>query len=100
MNVDRAYAKTIRWPSPPLDRVRVPTEPCITALCEKALCVISVGHNCYILTNVYGDEAEVPFGALFPEWERIAYGLLAKALRETPSAKGPERRGRGSDPSE
>lgn len=87
MKPDRQYGKTVRWPVPPLDRVAVPTEPTIVAICQKALCVVSLAHNCFILTNVYGDEAEVPYGALIPDWERIAYGLLAKALRETPSAK-------------
>jgi hypothetical protein len=66
------------------DPIAIPTEPWVVAVAEKALCVISLGHNCYVLTNVYGDEATVPYEALQPEWERIAYGLLAKALRETP----------------
>lgn len=61
----------------------MPTDPDITSIAEKALCLITLGVNCYVLTNVYGDVAEVPYGALIPDWERIAYGLLDKALKDT-----------------
>jgi len=66
---------------PGQDRVAVPTDPDIVAIVEKALCVISLGRDCYVLMNVYGDLAEVPYGALLADWERIAYGLLDKAMR-------------------
>ncbi len=65
------------------DPVGIPTDPAVTKIVEKALCHVSLGHNCYVLTSVYGEMAEVPYGALLEDWERIAYGLLSKALART-----------------
>ena len=64
------------------DAVQVPTEPAIAYIAEKALCKISLGVNCFILTNVYGAEAPVPYGASLEDWQRIATSLLNKAMNE------------------
>jgi len=76
---ERSYAPRTT-PCPP-ERVEIPREPWITQIIEKALCVVSLGVDCYVLTNVYGDQAIVPYGALEADWERIAYGLLNQAMQ-------------------
>lgn len=81
---DRPYNNPTRVLCAAKDSVSLPTEPAVLAIIEKALCIPSLGHNCYVLTNVYGTEAEVPYGASLEQWEKIANDLLDKALREAP----------------
>jgi hypothetical protein len=66
------------------DPVQVPTEPDIVRIIENSLCVCTLGHNCYVLTNVYGVELTVPYGASLIQWQNAANQLLEQAMNATP----------------
>lgn len=62
------------------DPVMVPTEPAIVDGATKALCTIKVGTNEYVVTNVYGVQATVPFGAPVAQWQTVFDALLEQAM--------------------
>jgi hypothetical protein len=62
------------------DPVAVPTDPSIVAIAEKALCHLGLGVNCFTLTNVYGVEVEIPYGASVEQWQNAANALLEMAI--------------------
>jgi len=64
------------------DPVQVPTDPVIVDIATRNLCHLGLGEDCFTLTNVYGIEAQVPYGANIEDWERIAAGLLKQAMDE------------------
>jgi hypothetical protein len=64
------------------DPVSIPTEPSIVALAQRCLCVLGLGSNCFTLTNVYGVIREVPYGASYEDWKKIAEELLAESMEE------------------
>lgn len=64
------------------DPVSVPTDPVIVAIATANLCRLGLGPNCFTLTNVYGVESEVPYGASLEDWKRIAADLLQQAMEE------------------
>lgn len=65
------------------DPVAVPTDPTIVAIAEKALCHLGLGTNCFTLTNVYGIEMEVSYGASVEQWQAAADKLLQGAMDAT-----------------
>jgi hypothetical protein len=64
------------------DPVAIPTEPAIVEIAAKNLCVLGLGVQCFTLTNVYGIEVDVPYGATVAEWEAAARKLLEMAMAE------------------
>lgn len=65
------------------DPVQVPTDPVIVEIAKKALCHLGLGTNCFTLTNVYGIEVEIPYGASVEQWQNAANTLLERAMDET-----------------
>lgn len=65
------------------DPVQIPTDPTIVAIAEKALCHLGLGPNCFTLTNVYGIEVEIPYGASVEQWQNAANKLLERAMDAT-----------------
>jgi hypothetical protein len=65
------------------DPVAIPTDPTIVAIAEKALCHLGLGTNCFTLTNVYGIEMEIPYGASVEQWQAAADKLLKGAMDAT-----------------
>jgi hypothetical protein len=65
------------------DPVAIPTDPTIVGIAEKALCHLGLGTNCFTLTNVYGIETEVPYGASVEQWQAAADKLLKGAMDAT-----------------
>lgn len=66
------------------DPVQVPTEPAIVAGAKQALCTIKVDVNQYVVTNVYGARATVPFGAPVSQWQGVFDDLLEQAMNYEP----------------
>lgn len=64
------------------DPVCVPTDPVIVAIAAKALCHLGLGVNCFTLTNVYGIEIGIPYGATVEQWQSAADRLLERAMAE------------------
>jgi len=64
------------------DPISVPTDPAIVELATRNLCHLGLGEDCFTLTNVYGIEAKVPYGATAAEWEQAAAKLLSGAMSE------------------
>lgn len=64
------------------DPVQVPTDPVIVEIATTNLCLLGLGVQCFTLTNVYGVERDVPYGASVEEWQRIAAELLQLAMDE------------------
>lgn len=62
------------------DPVCVPTDPIIVGIAEKALCHLGLGTNCFTLTNVYGVEVEISYGASVEQWQNAANQLLERAM--------------------
>lgn len=67
-----------------IDSVMVPTEPEIVELAKRCLCIISLGVNCYNVTNVYGTQLTVKYGAMMPEWKSVCEELLEQAMNYEP----------------
>lgn len=64
------------------DPVQIPTDPVIVEIAAKALCHLGLGVNCFTLTNVYGIEVEVSYGASIEQWQNAANTLLEMAMVE------------------
>lgn len=64
------------------DPVAIPTDPAIVDIAVKALCHLGLGINCFTLTNVYGIEIEIPYGASVEQWQNAANQLLERAMNE------------------
>ena len=64
------------------DPVQVPTDLVIVSIAELHLGRLGLGVQCFTLTNVYGVERDVPYGASVEEWQRIAAELLQLAMDE------------------
>ena len=71
------------------DPVQVPSEPWVVELAARCLCVLGKGHDCFTLTNVYGDVRTVPFDASREDWVTIAESLLKNAMETTNSEEAP-----------
>jgi hypothetical protein len=84
MTIGAAFKDTIkrgfRVVSAAKDPVAIPTDPIIVEIAKKALCHLSLGTNCFTLTNVYGIEVEVPYGASVEQWQAAADKLLKGAM--------------------
>lgn len=62
------------------DPVRLPESPEIVGLLKRCLCTVKLGYNCYVVTNVYGDERDVPYGATIADWTTTCEDLLRIAM--------------------
>jgi hypothetical protein len=62
------------------DPVRLPESLEIVDLLKRCLCTVKLGYNCYVVTNVYGDERDVPYGATLDEWQSTCEDLLRIAM--------------------
>ena len=62
------------------DPLKFPDDPTILKIVSDALCVGSMGENCYVIKNVYGHERAVPYGASLETWHLMAQELMEMAL--------------------
>jgi hypothetical protein len=62
------------------DPVGIPTDPAIVEIARQALCHLGLGTNCFTLTNVYGMEIEVPYGATVEQWRALANKFLKTTM--------------------
>jgi hypothetical protein len=67
------------------DPVMPPQDPTILAMAEKALCVVGLGVNCYVVKNVYEMEMNVEYGAPLEVWQAVFDQLLKQAMEYEPT---------------
>jgi hypothetical protein len=66
------------------DPVMPPSDPELVKAAEAALCVMGLGVNCFLVTNVYGVVREVPYGAPLSVWHQTFAELLKQAMEYEP----------------
>lgn len=62
------------------DPVMPPTEPVITDLLKRCLCVCRVANGGFTIINPFGDEDVVDYGASVEQWTKKCEALLTKAM--------------------
>lgn len=64
------------------DALKFPDDPAILKIIEDAMCIGSLGENCYVIKNVYGHERSLPYGASLEAWRLMTQELMDMALAQ------------------
>lgn len=64
------------------DPVKFPNDPTIMKIVDDAMCIGSLGENCYVIKNVYGHSRTLPYGASLEAWRLMTQELLDMALAQ------------------